>query len=74
MLNTFETESMLKNDFDLDEIIGRNKAKKPLQKLCSIRDNEYITQLCPNCGISLIDVKKQPFCDNCGQRLDWKID
>jgi len=72
MKNSFEIETRLKNDFDVRELIAKATPKKVLKETRIEKDFSYDVCKCPNCKISLISAKKQPYCDNCGQKLDWK--
>ena len=73
MKNTIETLTKLKrNDYDLKELIGKATARKVIRVTMIEKDFSYDVCKCPNCKISLISAKKQPYCENCGQHLDWR--
>lgn len=68
----------------------KNEPKKPVHQGCYDKDgmwhewngiNSVPYDLCPNCGINLCtdgrfgrDKSKMKYCENCGQKLDWKTD
>ena len=74
MKNSFETETQLKNDFDIRELIAKATATKPIREIRKMKDVSYTICKCPNCNISLISAKLQPYCENCGQHLDWSVE
>ena len=71
MKNSFETETQLKNEFDVRELITKATATKPVREIRKMKEVSYTICRCPNCKISLISAKLQPYCEQCGQRLKW---
>lgn len=63
-------DMLLKADISiLEETLNTMTVKEYTSELCG--NTSYISE-CPSCGEILNSNKRQNYCHNCGQRLEWE--
>ena len=73
------TSEQARNDLERLIITGERPADKVVGLACQALDRQIpkkpvtnaVIYHCPNCNDVLGDIFKRPFCDECGQALDW---
>lgn len=57
---------------ELKEAREKQIPKKPIEKKVLIMDEQEIVNVCPVCESEIGLLNGQPYCECCGQKLDWE--
>ena len=57
---------------ELKEAREKQIPKKPIEKKVLIMDEQEIVNVCPVCESEIGLLNGQPYCECCGQRIDWE--